>query len=71
MSAIDAYREAMAKNLGCWVAYGLDHSEHWSTTVFDDELKARRYAMDNYLHVGYLRWGESLDKAPKSDAPSP
>lgn len=63
MSAIDAYREAMARNQGVWVAYGLDHSHHWSTTVFADELSARRYAMENYLTVGFLRWGEPLSKA--------
>lgn len=48
---------------GVWVAYGLDHSQHWSTTVFADELSARRYAMRHYLTVGYLRYGESLGSA--------
>lgn len=62
MSALDAYREAMSKQ-GCWVAYGEDHSYHYSTAVFPDELSARRHAMENYLTVAFLKWGESLETA--------
>lgn len=48
---------------GVWVAYGLDYSQHMSTTVFADELSALRYALANNLTVGFLRFGDSLDKA--------
>lgn len=58
--AVQAFRDQLR---GVWVAYGTDHSYHWSTTVFRDELEARRYAMGNYLQVGFLRYGESLEKA--------
>jgi hypothetical protein len=57
---MDADRE---KAHGVWVAYGQDHSYHLSTTVFEDELSALRYALANYLSVGFLRFGDSLDKA--------
>jgi hypothetical protein len=52
----------VSENSGVWVAYGLDYSYHMSTTVFADELSALRYAQANYLHVGFLRFGDPLAK---------
>lgn len=51
---------------GVWVAYGSDYSHHLSTTVFATELEALRYALENYLTVGFLRFGDSLDKATRT-----
>ena len=51
---------------GVWATFGLDHSQHWSTTVFPDELAARRYAMENYLTVGFMRYGEPLGSSEAS-----
>lgn len=42
---------------GCWVVYCFDWNEIFKA-VFAEEVEARRYAMQNYYDVKFVKWGE-------------
>lgn len=51
----DAEREPQ----GVWLVFFLDY-DFKRVIPFDNELKARRYAMDESCSVKFVKWGEPL-----------